>query len=444
MKASIFTPTHNPQFLPRLIRSLDKQTCRDFEWVVVPNNGVDLSEIQLPVYSRVVRYIEPTKSVGELKRFACDVARGDVLLELDHDDELTPDCVERVLLAFEDPSIDFVYANCASAPAGQTEKMYSKGHGWQVRPFAWNGTELGQAVSFAPSPAALAKIWYAPNHPRAWRREFYERIGGHNPDLDVLDDQDLLCRTYLEGRMHCIDDCLYVQHYHPNQAYLGETNKKIQAGTLVMHDKYIYPLAERWADLQGLRKIDLCSGPARPAGYETCDQVGAAIEADLEGSWPFEDGSVGVFRAHDALEHLADPQHTMSEIARCLAPDGWLLSRTPSTDGRGAFQDPTHRSYWNENSFWYYTRKEQTTFLRSIPQFHPARVVTYFPTDWYRTHQISYIDAHLIKPDGRTPGMPITEGQSERAPSTLQEEVARLADINQTLLQRIRDLQGET
>ncbi len=27
----------------------------------------------------------------------------------------------------------------------------------------------------------------------------------------------------------------------------------------------------------------------------------------------------------------------------------------PSTDGRGAFQDPTHVSFWNINSFMYYS-----------------------------------------------------------------------------------------
>jgi len=27
---------------------------------------------------------------------------------------------------------------------------------------------------------------------------------------------------------------------------------------------------------------------------------------------------------------------------------------TPSTDGRGAFQDPTHLSFWNLNSWFYF------------------------------------------------------------------------------------------
>jgi hypothetical protein len=65
-------------------------------------------------------------------------------------------------------------------------------------------------VSPIPDPQNLSRIWYAPNHPRAWRREDYRKIGGHHPEMKVLDDQDLLCRTYLYGKMYFIDKPLYI------------------------------------------------------------------------------------------------------------------------------------------------------------------------------------------------------------------------------------------
>ncbi|MFM6367255.1 MAG: class I SAM-dependent methyltransferase, partial [Dolichospermum sp.] len=37
-----------------------------------------------------------------------------------------------------------------------------------------------------------------------------------------------------------------------------------------------------------------------------------------------------------------------------LKPGGIVDISVPSTDGRGAFQDPTHVSFWNINSFLYY------------------------------------------------------------------------------------------
>ena len=120
---------------------------------------------------------------------------------------------------------------------------------------------------------------------------------------------------------------------------------KIQEMTLALHDKYVYQIAEKWCDENGLKKIDLCGGHSKPLGYLSVDMLNGDIIADLNERWPFEDGEVGLFRAHDALEHLKNPIHTMQEAYRCLTDNGWFLTMTPSTDGRGAFQDPTHVSF---------------------------------------------------------------------------------------------------
>lgn len=77
-------------------------------------------------------------------------------------------------------------------------------------------------------------------------------------------------------------------------------------------------------------------------------------QADLDGPWPWADNSVDEIRAHDVIEHLRDKIHTMNEIHRVLKPDGTVDIVVPTTDGRGAFQDPTHVSYWNRNSFFYH------------------------------------------------------------------------------------------
>lgn len=78
------------------------------------------------------------------------------------------------------------------------------------------------------------------------------------------------------------------------------------------------------------------------------------IKADLRRSWPFQDGSIDYLRAWDAIEHMPDPIQTMNECWRILKPDGVLDICVPTTDGRGAWQDPQHVSFWNRNSFFYY------------------------------------------------------------------------------------------
>lgn len=92
-------------------------------------------------------------------------------------------------------------------------------------------------------------------------------------------------------------------------------------------------------------------------GYVNVDRVPPADElADLTKAWPWETDSVSEICAHDIIEHLPDKIHTMNEAWRVLAPGGLMRIKVPTTDGPGAFQDPTHVSYWNRNSFWYYTK----------------------------------------------------------------------------------------
>jgi O-antigen biosynthesis protein len=417
MRISLFTPTHKPLHLARLARSIAEQTFDDFEWVIVPNGGISptvvdqiLGELPPEYYRallpkiRVVPYSGKTQNIGEIKNFCCQAARGEVLAEADHDDELTPDCLSELAEAFADPSVDFAYSHCAEVRDGKPY-TYSEAFGWQYRPFEWRGRSLLEAIAFDPSPAAFSKIWFAPNHIRAWRAAFYREIGGHDKSFDVLDDQDLLARTYIRGTVRKIEKCLYVYHYTGQNTCQGEKNAKIQELCLELHDRYIYGLVERWCDLNGLAKVDLCGGFDPPPGYTSIDRMNGDITYDLElPDWPIGDGTVGVVRAHDALEHMRDPINTMKEIHRILAPNGWLLSQTPSTDGRGAFQDPTHRSFWNSNSMWYYTRARQARYINTPVRFQLNRIKNFYPTEWHQAHQILYVKADLLKFHGRVAG----------------------------------------
>jgi len=404
MRLSIITPTHNPEYLPRLAASIEDQTFADFDWFIVPNGDCGAVHVRTP-QAIVCRFpADRKRTIGAVKRFACEVAQGEILVEVDHDDELTPDALMELHRAFLDPEADFVYSNWADVRDGNPA-TFSEQYGWRYRPFDYRGQVLSEAIAFPPGPATFSRIWYAPNHVRAWRRSFYEKIGGHSPDMDYLDDQDLMIRSYLAGKVRHIDKCLYIYHLHDGNSFAdGDRNAKIQLGTMDLYDRNIYRLAERWAELEGLRKLDICSGPKPAEGNDGVDLAHGPIFADLDDDWPFETGSVGVIRAHDALEHLRDPVHTMQEAYRVLAPGGWLLTQTPSTDGRGAFQDPTHVSYWNENSFWYYTRAEQAAFIGTPVRFQAVRVKTYFPNAWCSDHNIPYVAAHLAKPCGHWPG----------------------------------------
>jgi len=111
-------------------------------------------------------------------------------------------------------------------------------------------------------------------------------------------------------------------------------------------------------EMDSTKKIDICCGDTCPEGFIGIDLVegpGVDIVADLTKGIPLQDNTVSSLRAYDAIEHLPDRIKTMNEIWRVCTNGATVEIFVPSTDGRGAFQDPTHVSYWNLNSFWYYS-----------------------------------------------------------------------------------------
>jgi SAM-dependent methyltransferase len=188
-----------------------------------------------------------------------------------------------------------------------------------------------------------------------------------------------------------INKPLYFYRIHGSNTWL-QNQVEIEETMFACHDKYIEPMMVRWAKDRGLRCIDLCGGVNPAPGFESVDVANASITADLNGRWPFEDGTVGVIRAHDAVEHLRDPVHTMNEAYRVLAHGGLMDILVPSTDGQGAFCDPTHVSFWNYRSFRYYTNSD---FKRFIPAFK-GRFQQIKLRNLKMWDDIPYVSAHLV------------------------------------------------
>ena len=395
---SLITPTHKPVYLMRLYESIKKQTCKDFEWVIVPNNGADVSFIPTESWIRIVPYTEDSKLIGAVKNFAFMQGLGGWLAEVDHDDELLPNCVEEVIKAIkENPDCDFIFSDSMEVDKNDNSVPYGSEFGWRHYSYDYNGKTYTINKSYPATPQSVSRIWFAPNHIRVWKKDFYCRLGGHNVTLKALDDQELMCRTYIEGKMHQINTVLYKYHMHGNNSFASqELNLWIQEYTMVLYDQYITPMMEKWCDMKGLIKLDLCGGHNPPKGYISIDLERSDIVHNLDvAPWPVPDNSVGIVRASDALEHLKDKIQTMKEIYRILAPGGMLLSHTPSTDGRGAFQDPTHVAFWNSNSFWYYTKAQTAAYINKPVRFQLTRIKNWFPSDWHKLHEITYVTAHL-------------------------------------------------
>ncbi len=395
---SVFTPLSKSgnSFIREAYDSLRSQTYGDFEWLVLPNNGGVLpSDIREDSHVRVLKHMGEN-GIGALKRRCCNEAQRQYLFEFDHDDVLHPRALEKTLDTFAKESSGFVYSDFCEFKhqgVGYQANAYD-GFGWENYPVEFREHMLLAMRAPEPTPQNIRKVEWAPNHLRAWSREAYDRAGGHDPSLPVADDHDLVVRTYLAGsRLTHLPECLYFYRVHAEQA-VQRRNAQIQELDWNVYERHVEGLAKKFAKDGGLRAVDLCGGINPREGYEPLD---ISLGHDLNGPWPLEDSSVGVMRASDAIEHLRDPVHTMNEAWRVLAPGGFFFTLTPSTDGRGAFQDPTHVSFWNSNSFWYYTNASLQKYVPAIKaRFQVARIRNVFLSDWHKLHQIPYVEAQLI------------------------------------------------
>jgi SAM-dependent methyltransferase len=320
-----------------------------------------------------------------------------VVVEVDHDDQITPNCLEELVKAFEDPKIGFAYSDAAVLHMTDEFIPYNSAYGWTYKTFNWKGKELISMNSFKPTSHSVGYIWYAPDHVRAWRTSVYKELGGHNVELSICDDQELMLRTYLHTQMYHIDKVLYIYRITGDNTWLAR-NEAIQVKTVELFNQYAQRLAERDADTRGLLKIDIGGGLNPYPGYITVDSRSTADHVcDLNDGIPLPDNSVGVLNASHILEHLYDKTKIMGEIHRVLAHGGWAFIEIPSTDGRGAFQDPTHVSYWNENSFLYYTDKYLADFIdNDTIRFQEFRKETYFPNEWMQKMGVLVTTAWLV------------------------------------------------
>ena len=398
---SVFTPSHDPRYLGDCYESLLAQTYTDWEWVVLLNG--DAEWWYPPANDPRVRVSQSSATgVGAAKAAACQLARGGILVELDHDDILARHCLDAIHDAFRtNPSAALVYSNCAQVNADLTrnDEHWNEGNGWVYYSTAIDQRDVLAVRALPPTPHNVSLIWYAPNHVRAFTRAAYTQSGGYDPARMVLDDQDLMRRLYQVGPFLHIDQCLYLQRLHDAMTQKqAETNAFIQTETLRIYAESIQPLALTWAKRNNLMALDLGSAHNKPPEYLGLDSA-AAIGVDIVSTIPpidLPDNSVGVIRAVDFLEHVPDQIGLMEELHRILVPGGLLLSMTPSTDGRGAFQDPTHVSFWNENSFWYWTDQARQYVPAIKALFQVSYLSTAYPSDWHEQHNIPYVVANLI------------------------------------------------
>jgi len=222
---SVFTPTYKTgDKLSRPFNSLRKQTYDNWEWVCFDDSPDNKTFNQINELSKKEHRISLYKSnkncgnIGEMKYRACALAKGDILVELDHDDELMSNALELIVDAFKKyPEAGFAYTDWAELFDNGIPALYGNGFAFgygSYRKEIHNGYgELNVCQSLNINPKTVRHLVGLPNHIRAWKRDLYNEIGGYSRNCIVADDYELLLRTFLHTKMIKIPKLGYIQYY---------------------------------------------------------------------------------------------------------------------------------------------------------------------------------------------------------------------------------------
>ena len=118
-KYSIFTTCYKSyDYIDAAYNSIKKQSLRDWEWVILDDTPEDEhfnvlrkklgSDFRVRLYKRD----KNSGNIGNVKNEVISLCRGKYVLEMDHDDEILPNCLSDAYKIFEsDEKIGFVYGD---------------------------------------------------------------------------------------------------------------------------------------------------------------------------------------------------------------------------------------------------------------------------------------------------------------------------------------------
>lgn len=118
-------------------------------------------------------------------------------------------------------------------------------------------------------------------------------------------------------------------------------------------------------------KLNLGCGNKRLEGFTGVDILATPavdVRHDLNVfPYPFPDNSAEEIVLDNVLEHLEDVIKVMTELYRLAAPGAIIKISVPYFKSNSAYTDPTHRHFFTETSFKYFTPDNVLNF------YSPAR-----------------------------------------------------------------------
>lgn len=219
---SIFTPAYKTfEKFDRVYESVINQSYRNWEWIILDDSpdmeNYDYINKIIGNNNRIKLYKGNRQDgmVGSTKRQAASLCNGTYLLELDHDDELHYLALDYIVAAFKKyPDAGFCYTNSAEVFENGGHVRYpdgfGKGFGKHFDKYYKGRLLVGADVPINAN--TIRHIVGVPNHIRCWKSDVYHQINRHNNKLAIVDDYELIVRTFLKTKFIHIPEILYIQY----------------------------------------------------------------------------------------------------------------------------------------------------------------------------------------------------------------------------------------
>ena len=183
------------RYIAEAIESVLAQTFRNWELIVVDDASTDnsLTLIQKYLNDPRIKLIRHDKNRGVSVAALTGIAHcsTDLFGELDSDDRLTPDAIEKMVAAHRaHPDCGFIYSQHLQCDAAMNPLRMG---------FA---AQIAEGKSFFETDSAGAF--------RTFKLEEYLKTAMHDPDLRSAEDKDIILKMEEVSRLHFVPDALYL------------------------------------------------------------------------------------------------------------------------------------------------------------------------------------------------------------------------------------------
>lgn len=231
-KFTIFTPCYNSsKFIHRVFETLNSQTFRDFEWIVVNDASTDNTAELISEYIKTVKFpvkffdLKQNQMLAANYNLAFENTEGEIFVVTGHDDIYMPDMLEeyaRLYDKYNGSNIGGLVGRCETQYGKVTPKEFTKNimNYWEYGVDA-NGHYTGEAPR-ALKTEAMAK--YMPFDPKEKLNPTIEALMGCD-GLDFITTNKIVRKYFVQENSGALTVNIGKYPYYQWKCALLEINK---------------------------------------------------------------------------------------------------------------------------------------------------------------------------------------------------------------------------